>query len=136
MIFANIAEADIVGIDYSPAMLEIAEKRLHSFSKQYKLFQQDFVNIEKLSLPEKQYQIAITVQASHHISHQHKKDVFKYIYDILENNGIFLISDRVVIDTTYLSSLYITLWERLEKQANVRSGKSKTSCIHFNFYFI
>lgn len=124
IIFANIAEADIVGVDYSPAMLEIAQKRLHSFSKQYKLFQQDFVNVEKLSLPEKQYQIAITVQALHHIYHQHKKNIFKYIYEILENNGIFLISDSVAIDTAYLSSLYITLWERLEEQANVRSGWS------------
>ena len=79
---------------------------------------------QKLYLPQRQYQIAISVQALHHIPHQNKLEVFKYVYRILEDDGIFLLSDRIAIDTAHLSHLYITLWERLEQQAQIKSGWS------------
>lgn len=123
-IFTQRPEADIVGVDYSPAMLELARIRLRSFLEQCVMLQHDFANLESLCLPQKQYQIAISIQALHHIPHQNKLEVFKYLYRILEDDGIFLLSDRIAIDTAHLSHIYTTFWERLEQQAQIKSGWS------------
>jgi ubiquinone/menaquinone biosynthesis C-methylase UbiE len=124
MIFANRPEAYIVGIDYSSVMLDIAHQRLRSFSEQYTIIQHDFLAIQELSLPQKPYQIAISVQSLHHIPHQSKKELFGYVYSLLEDDGIFLLADRVAIDVAHLSHTYIAVWERLERLAEFKSGWS------------
>ncbi|GAA6618573.1 class I SAM-dependent methyltransferase [Scytonema sp. NUACC26] len=129
-IFDQRPNANIVGVDYSPAMLELAEIRLRSFLEQCVLIQHDFTNLEKLVLPRKKYQIAVSVQALHHISHQKKLEVFKYLYQILEEKGIFLLSDRITINTTHLSHLYTALWEYLEENSKMKSGWSGKYYVH------
>jgi len=124
MLFSRRAEIDVVGVDYSPIMIELAQQRLRSCSEQCTIIQHDFSNIAGLSLPDREYQIAISIQALHHMSHQNKKELSKYVYDTLEAGGIFLLMDRIAIDTAHLSSLYTILWNRLESLTNVKSGWS------------
>src|SRR5690349_19956557 len=57
LLFQRISQAQVVGVDASPAMLDLAHKRLQPFASQYAAFIHDFTDINSLQLPQRNYQI-------------------------------------------------------------------------------
>lgn len=124
LLFAERPDAYIVGIDSSSAMLDIARQRLSRYSEQVTLVEHDLANIQQLTLPSQHYQIVISVQVLHHLPHQAQKDVFRYVFNALEAGGMFLLIDRTAIDEQHFSHVYRAMWNRLERNNEVKSGWS------------
>jgi tRNA (cmo5U34)-methyltransferase len=116
MIFARLPEAYVIGVDGSRAMLEIAYERLRGWEGQYEVLVHDLTETATLELPpDEDFGIAFSVQTIHNVPDTHKREIFKLVYDALMPGGLFLLLDRVSIETPSLFSVYETLWSRLAR---------------------
>ena len=124
-LFARVAGVEVVGVDASPAMLDLAKQRLAAFEDRCTLIQHDFAGITELALPAKPYQIVMSVQALHHLPHQEQRAVVRSVADLLPSGGVFLLMDRVALDADHFAALYRAMWRRLERVSKVKSGWSE-----------
>jgi tRNA (cmo5U34)-methyltransferase len=72
-LFARVARAEVVGVDASPAMLDLAKQRLAAFEDRCTLIQHDFAEITELTLPAKAYQLVMSMQTLHYLPHQEQR---------------------------------------------------------------
>lgn len=126
LIFERIPHAYIIGVDFSRAMLDLAHKRLVGKEGQYEAVVHDLTRLDDLELPDEDYQIAISVQAIHHVPDEHKRAIYRFVYDVLEPGGLFLMLDRIAIHTPRLFDCYKLIWQRLNKlhQAHISEGET------------
>lgn len=124
-LFTRIAGVEVIGVDASPAMLDLAKQRLTVFTDRCTLIQHDFAEITKLILPARLYQVVISVQALHHLPHQEQRAVIQFVADLLPSNGVFLLMDRIALDADHFADLYRSMWKRLERVSTVKSGWSE-----------
>lgn len=118
------ADAKVVGMDYSAAMLELARQRLKPYSKQVVLLQQDLSALRQSDLPAREYQAAIAIQFLHHLTHEQKRLLFRCIHTTLLEGGLFLIVDRIAIEAVALECLYRPVWDRRECGASLKRSWS------------
>lgn len=126
MILARIPHARIVGVDSSPAMVELAHQKLRPYMGRYEEVMHDLCETGSLHLPEHEYGVVVSVQVIHNIEDEYKREVFSFIHRTLKSGGIFLLLDRVSIDTPNLFSLYKSLWQRLEGLHNAQMREGET----------
>lgn len=125
MIFERIAHAQIVGVDRSEAMMDLAMERLKPYPFRFISVNYDLAELPSIigpnsPLPRQQYQIVISVQALHHLTTEQMQAAYLTIYDILEPQGLFLLVDRIAVRTPTLWNAYQSLWRLL----NVDEGQS------------
>jgi SAM-dependent methyltransferase len=130
MIFERVPGAYVVGVDGSPAMLEIAHRRLEIYAGRYEVVVHELREIGGLELPKRQYQTAISVQTIHNVADEYKPPIFRFIYDALESGGMFLLLDRIAIDTPGLFETYKSLWKRLNRVHSTTAGEGETFAEH------
>ena len=126
LIFERMPGAYVVGVDFSEAMLEIAHRRLHPYRGQYEVVMVDIREIGSLKLPSREYQVAISVQTIHNVEDAYKQTIFDYIYEALEPGGLFLLLDRIAVNTPGLYPSYKALWDRLGTLHNTRMREGET----------
>jgi tRNA (cmo5U34)-methyltransferase len=112
LIFERIPQAKIVGVDNSDAMMQLAHKRLGTYEHQFVSIKGNLGNFQSLELPPYTYGHVIAIQSLHHLSREQMHAVYKRIYDILEPEGLFLLLDRIRVETSGLWSLYHQIWKR------------------------
>jgi len=124
LIFKRIPGAHVVGIDSSEAMIKLAHRRLQPYAGQYEVVMHDITRIASIEIPGRDYQVAISIQTIHNVADEYKKPIFDFIYATLETGGLFLLLDRVAVETPYLFDCYKSMWERLDKVygAHLREG--------------
>lgn len=122
----HVQPRSLVGVDGSPAMLEIAHRRLERFGGSYEVVVHELREIGRLKLPERQYQAAISVQTIHNVADEYKPPIFRFIYEALESGGLFLLLDRIAIDTPGLFETYKSLWKRLNRAHGAAVGEGET----------
>jgi ubiquinone/menaquinone biosynthesis C-methylase UbiE len=115
MLFKRLPGAFVVGTDFSEPMLAIARKRLEPYSDRYEAVMQDLTDVQNVSLPEREYSAAFSVQVIHNVAHPHKKETFAFVHTKLMPGGIFLLLDRIRVDTPGLFGAYSSLWKRLDR---------------------
>lgn len=111
-IFERIPLAKIVGIDNSDAMMELARQRLSQYKNEFVSIKWDLANIDSLKLPPHQYGHVLAIQSLHHLSKTEMQAAYSRIHEILMPGGLFLLLDRIRIETTNLWSLFHTIWHR------------------------
>lgn len=116
LIFERIAEARVVGVDSSPAMMALAAERLARFRERYIAVEHDLTKMESLSLPDHPYQFVISVQALHHLEPEAMLAVYHSVYRLLEPGGLFLLLDRLKVDKAGLWPVYRSVWARLDRE--------------------
>lgn len=124
MIFQRRPNAKVIGIDSSSVMIDLAHKRLSNSKNNYEAIQHELTELKSLKLLSKDFQFAIAVQALHHLPHEQKKEIFSWVYNILEKGGTFFILDRIAIDMDTLFKTYKSIWDRMERNAKLKSRKS------------
>ncbi len=131
-LFQRIAQAQLIGVDASSAMLELAHKRLQPYTSQYSALIHDFTNIADLHLPPRDYQIVFSVQTLHHLTDSQMLIAYQFIYNTLESGGLFLLSDRIAVEQGSLYSLYQSLWNRQDAlyQSQVSTSEGATFADH------
>jgi ubiquinone/menaquinone biosynthesis C-methylase UbiE len=132
LLFQRIPQAQVVGVDASPAMLELAHKRLQPYASQYTALIHDFTDINMLQLPSREYQIVFSVQTLHHLTDPQMFVAYQYIYGTLESSGLFLLLDRIAVEQGSLYSVYQSLWARQDRlyQSTVKNAEGATFADH------
>lgn len=120
----RVPDIRMVGVDSSAAMLQIARRRLASAGDRVHFVEGDFTEIEGLTLPYGPYQMAVSVQALHHVPRGGKQDLFRQLFRLLEPKAVLILMDRVAIRMDGMRDVYKALWERLEQRTEAKSGWS------------
>ncbi|MFB5189920.1 class I SAM-dependent methyltransferase [Alicyclobacillus fastidiosus] len=115
LIFERLPEASVVGVDNSEAMMELAKQRLSENTSRFVSVRHDLGDIDTLSLPNHKYQFVIAIQSLHHLSKEQMQAVYRYIYRTLEPGGLFLLLDRLQVETKGLWEVYHTVWARQDR---------------------
>jgi ubiquinone/menaquinone biosynthesis C-methylase UbiE len=124
-VLREILGVQIVGVDFSEVMLEIASRRLNHWLAQLQWVNADFNEIESLELPRTPFHIVISVQALHNVSHNLKKRIFARVYSLLDPTGVFYILDRIAVTPDLFDQIRL-VWDRLEAvhQTRINEGLS------------
>jgi ubiquinone/menaquinone biosynthesis C-methylase UbiE len=125
-LFRRLPAALVVGIDYSPALMAMAEKRLADKEKQFVTVRHDLCNIDNAKLPERNYQVAISVQTIHNLPCQTQRNVMSWVYKVLSTPGFFFFLDRVAVPQAQLFSCYESVWKKQNSaySASIDEGRS------------
>ena len=126
LIFQRIPGAYVVGVDGSEPMIEIARRRLAPYENQMMMVMHDITQVGTMQLPPAEYQIAISVQTLSNVANEDKKAIFKFAHGLLDEGGLFIVLDRMGIDTPALYSCYKTVWNRLNRIHNARINEGAT----------
>ncbi len=126
MLLEKIPDANVLGIDGSPAMVKLAHERLIKHQDQYDIIFQDLTSLDSASSPEGNFQIAFSVQTIHNIPDEHKLKTFEWIYQWLEADGWFFLLDRFEVHQERLFPATHSLWQRLNHvyDSDVTEGDS------------
>lgn len=114
-LFRRLPDASVVGVDYSPAMIAIAAKRLRGKEKQFVIVQQDLCNIQASKLPERDYRVAFSVQTIHNLPPESQRNVMHWVHKLLAKPGFFFLLDRVAVPGADSFPCYQSVWKRQEK---------------------
>ncbi len=120
-IIRTCPQARVVAVDASPAMLDLARDRLRGANGRVELVHGDISTPSRLVVPEHDYQIALAVQALHHITDAAKRELLAWLHARLMPNGIVIIADRVQLEPA-LGTVYKAAWEWEEDRASAKSG--------------
>ena len=124
-VLREIQGVEIVGVDFSKVMLEMASRRLNHWLPQLQWVNADFNEIESLDLPRTPFHIVISVQALHNVSHNLKKRIFARVHSLLDSTGVFYVLDRIAVNPDLFDQIRL-VWDRLEvvHQTRISEGLS------------
>lgn len=122
-IFRQREDAQILGIDSSAAMINLARQRLAPWAGQWKAVQHDLAAIDSVELPAAAYQIAISVQVLHHLKQDAQQRLHRWTHRILEPGGWFLLIDKRALADEDLAP-YEFAWDALEQNPQWRTNRS------------
>lgn len=128
MVFERVPGVKIVGVDASEPMVELAHERLAPYRGRYEVAMGDLTRLDQVPLPEHEYSVAISVQVIHNVAHEHKRETFEFVHRALAPGGLFLLVDRVRVDTPGLFGAYRAMWRRLDRlhDAHVSANERDT----------
>jgi ubiquinone/menaquinone biosynthesis C-methylase UbiE len=130
LIFKNIPEVQIVGIETSPEIIDIARMKLKRHADWFDIVQHNLIDVSSVSIPAKNYSIALSLQTMHNLPHNSKIEIIKFVASKLMPGGLFLILDTLAIESAQVFNYYRCIWKYLEKNYGtpVHSGN------HFEEY--
>lgn len=123
-LFARRPDVYVVGIESSRAMIDLARARLAPFEQQYRLIYHDLADFEQIALPLATYSIIFSIQALHHLASEDQQKLYRSLFNLLPPGGVFLLNDRIALDPEPFSDLYHSIWNRLERVSEAKSGIS------------
>jgi SAM-dependent methyltransferase len=97
MVLERATGSSVVGLDSSPAMLEIARRRLARFGGRARLLEADLADVSDVSglgLPGP-FDAAVAVQSLHHLAAPALQPLLGWTRTVLKPGGWLLIADRV-----------------------------------------
>jgi tRNA (cmo5U34)-methyltransferase len=122
LLFAQRSDFQIVGVDSSKPMIDIAKQRLQQFGDRIQIVRKDISDLQFPNLPVKHYQFAISVQVLHELTNADRQRLFQTIFKFLVPGGSFFIFDRIKIDMDTFNQSYGSLWKRLEGIGTFKSA--------------
>ena len=115
MAFERVPGMQIVGMDASVPMVELAHERLAPYHGRYEVVMGDLAQLGAVRLPDHEYSVAISVQVIHNVAHEHKREAFRFVHRALSPGGLFLLLDRVRVESPGLFGAYLAMWRRLDR---------------------
>ena len=122
-ICARNADVVVVGVDYSPQVLAVAERRLSACLDRVELVQADLTDLARTALPARDYAVAVSTQSFHHFQDDEKRRQVTAMHEILTARGVLLVQDRFAVPGPALYDLYEALWRRQERVYSVEVMK-------------
>jgi ubiquinone/menaquinone biosynthesis C-methylase UbiE len=117
-------DARIVAVDSSPAMLALSKERLGGAGDRVSFVEGDFAEPERISLPLRDYGIALLIQTLHHVPNDRKRRALAVLARTLSPGGLLILVDRLTLADDALRSVHGCMWTWLERGATVKSGWS------------
>ena len=122
-IFQRFPDIEVVGLDIAEDMLKLLKekypnKRIQLHCKSY--LDYDFGNCL--------YDVVLSVMTLHHYNHKTKIDLYRKIYNILNNNGVYIECDYMLSEHEYENpqekeDYYFSEFERLKKEQGITDNK-------------
>ena len=108
-----LPDAHLVGVDFAPAMLDLARVRLSRFGSRVVLLDHDLADLDSIDLPALRYRAAFSVQTMHHLTDSEKASALAWTAGIVEPGGLVVVVDRVKVDEPLFRDWAI-VWGRLD----------------------
>jgi len=109
-IFKKYFRGQFTLIDISEEMLNIAKKRFKE-NRNFKYILGDYLKIDF----EESFDIIVSSLSIHHLEDKDKKILYAKVYEILNNDGIFLNADQVLAPSSENENIYQRNWlEKIE----------------------
>ena len=127
-ILQSFSEATYTMLDFSPAMHELAQQELGSFTQNVHFIQTDF-KTEEWTLSLDSYDAVVTLQAVHELRHKrHASKLHFSVRGFLRKGGIYLVCDHSIgSDGMTNTDLYMTIEE--QRLALENAGFKQIQCV-------
>jgi len=102
---------NLIGIDNSPAMIKRAKQKAKAFGVDVKFIEADFLEYDL-----KNSKSIIANYTIQFIRPLKREKLIKKIYDSLENEGIFLMSEKLITENKVLNKTMIDIYYEYKKQ--------------------
>ncbi len=127
-IFEKYPKAEFTLIDLSDEMLKIAKNRFREHNN-FKYIVGDY-SVQDFS---NSFDIVISSLSIHHLEDEDKKKLYKKIYNILNNEGIFLNVDQVTGPTPDIDKSYQRNWLKIIEKNNFTGPEKDTAMERMKF---
>lgn len=126
-ILSRFPEIQIVAVDYSPQMLDVANAKIQQagYGEQVSWIPADFGNLANLNAPLSQgkgFDVCVSSLAIHHLTDPMKQQVFAWIRSNLHKKGCFWNGDLVLPDLPNLVEVY----QKIREEWAVNHGTTLT----------
>jgi tRNA (cmo5U34)-methyltransferase len=102
-------------VDASPDMLGGARRR---FADELERFEMRVVNYAREPLPE-EYEVVMSALSIHHLDGTEKRELFRKVYGMLCNGGVFVNADQILGSTPEIEARYRETWLRQVRERGV-----------------
>ncbi len=109
----ELPRAELVGVDFSLPMLELAQTRLARFGSRVHLCHGDLATPEKIELPPRRFDAAFSVQTLHHLDDREKEAAFAWMAAVVEPRGLVVVIDRVKVEEPLFEDWQVA-WRRID----------------------
>ena len=107
--------ARITLVDVSPEMLGVARRRFADERERFELRVMDYA---REPLPG-EYEVAVSALSIHHLDGIGKRELFRKIYGVLCDDGVFVNADQVLGSTPEIEACYRETWLRQVRESGV-----------------
>jgi cyclopropane fatty-acyl-phospholipid synthase-like methyltransferase len=99
-------DAEGVAVDFSPLMLEQARQRFSASGKRATTVEADLQTPAWSDLVNKPFDVIVSGFAIHHLSHERKRVLYREIYELLADGGVFINSEHVASTTPRIEEMF------------------------------
>ncbi len=117
-VWEKYPQARFLLYDLADKMLDVAKERFSSSPQQFEFVIGDY---RTLQVPH-QFDLVVSSLSIHHLTDDEKRKLFRDIYSVLREPGVFINIDQIRGATTYLQDLY---WNRWLEQVRQREPSEK-----------
>ena len=110
-----LPDAQLFGIDFSNAMLDLARERLSPFGSRVLLRSHDLSDPDAIDLPPLRYKAAFSIQTMHHLSDTEKAAAFAWTAAVIDPGGLVVVIDRVKVDEPLFQD-WAVVWRRVDSK--------------------
>lgn len=115
VILRRLPDARLVGVDSSPAMLDLARARLAGREASVRLVTHDLADLASAPLPEQPFHFALAVQSLHHLAAADMRAAYGTIFALLRPGGLFLLQDRLAVEDAEGFAVLRQVWARQDR---------------------
>jgi tRNA (cmo5U34)-methyltransferase len=108
-----LPHAELVGVDFSPAMLELARERLGRFGSRARLCEGDLSAPEAIDLPRRRYAAVFSVQTLHHLDDREKAAALAWTAGLVQPAGLIVVIDRMKVEEALFDDWRVA-WRRVD----------------------
>ncbi|MFZ5994663.1 MAG: class I SAM-dependent methyltransferase [Thermodesulfobacteriota bacterium] len=132
--FGPASSDEVLLVDGSTAMLEAAQKRLRASScKNIRYIHSSFQELLARDPLPRHFDFIFSSLAIHHLSAIDKVNLYNYIYNNLEKNGVFINYDVVLAPSKPLESWYISFWQEFIERNTPPEMKEKILRVPYQY---
>ena len=117
MVLEALPRAELVGVDFSRPMLDLARKRLSRFGSRVLLCAGDLAEPDAIDLPHRRYKAAFSIQTMHHLGDREKAAAFAWTAGLVDPGGLIAIVDRVSVEESLFED-WLVVWRRVDPTAS------------------
>jgi tRNA (cmo5U34)-methyltransferase len=122
----ELPHVELVGVDFSSPMLDLARERLGRFGSRVHLCEGDLSAPEAIDLPWRRYAAVFSVQTLHHLSDREKAAALAWMAGLVEPAGLVVVIDRVKVEEALFNDWQVA-WRRVDPRCRARTPRSPGS---------
>jgi len=116
-VLETLPRAELVGVDFSPPMLDLASDRLRRFGSRARLCSGDLSRPAEIELPRRRYEAVFSIQTLHHLDDTEKAAAFAWMAGLVDPGGLVVVIDRVRVEEALFADWQVA-WRRVDPAAS------------------